>query len=258
MFTDFQFNEAHFHALEEGMARHTVMISMSRGQEVGTGTLLSYGSTNLILTANHILREQRLSELRFGFNHGGNLHASTTSETATRKPLPYYTLKFRERDEIFRDEKNDIAALILHPTEKPRGVATFYDASALKPLAIPDGKSVVFLGFPVGNSADIGQGKRLVSPVSEHSRYDSTLNQSTYLPSSYNLNCEFLLKYELIADGLRPHGFSGAGAWCPLEPKGAIWTPDLILVGVITSYLKDQQLLVLAGLRAVVELLSHV
>ncbi len=117
MFTDFQFNEAHFHALEEGMARHTVMISMSRGQEVGTGTLLSYGSTNLILTANHILREQRLSELRFGFNHGGNLHASTTSETATRKPLPYYTLKFRERDEIFRDEKNDIAALILHPTE---------------------------------------------------------------------------------------------------------------------------------------------
>src|SRR5271170_312246 len=175
MFSDFQLNEAHFHALEEAMARHTVIISMSKGQEVGTGTLLSYGSTNLILTANHNLQEPHLSELRFGFNHGGNLQAAAMSETATKKPLPYYTLKFRDRDEIFRDEKNDIAALILHPTEKPRGVTTFYDASALKPLAIPDGKSVVFLGFPVGNFADIGPGKRLVSPVPEHARYNSTL-----------------------------------------------------------------------------------
>lgn len=258
MFTDFQFNEAHFNALQERMARHTVIISMSGGREVGTGTLLSYGSANLILTANHNLQQPHLSELRFGFNHGGNLQAATTSETATNQPLPYYTLKFRDRDEIFRDKKNDIAALILHPTEKPRGVAAFYDASALKPLAIPDGKSVVFLGFPVGNSADIRQGKWLVSPVSEHSRYDSTLNQSKYLTSSYDPNCEFLLKYELLEDGLRPHGFSGSGAWCSLEPKGGIWTPDLILVGVITNYLKEHQLLVLAGLRAVVELLSHV
>jgi hypothetical protein len=258
MFTDFQFNEAQFNALQEGIARHTVLISMSKGQEVGTGTLLSYGPTNLILTANHNLQGPHLSELRFGFNHGGNLQAAGTSEAATKKPLPYYTFRFRDRDEIFRDQKNDIAALILHPTEKPRGVAAFYDASALKSLTIPDGKSIVFLGFPAGNSSDIGQGKRLVSPVSEHSRYDSTLNQSKYLPSSYNPNCEFLLKYELIEDGLRPHGFSGAGAWCPLEPKGAIWTPDLILVGVITSYLKEQQLLVLAGLRAIEELLSHI
>src|SRR5712664_475816 len=212
MFTDFQFNEAHFNALQEGMARHTVIISMTGGREVGTGTLLSYGSTNLILTANHNLQEPHLSELRFGFNHGGNLEAATTSETVTKKPLPYYALNFRDRDEIFRDGKNDIAALILHPTEKPRGVAGFYDASALKPLTIPDGKSIVFLGFPVGNSADVGQGKRLVSPVSEHSRYDSTLDKSKYLPSSYDPNCEFLLKYELVEDGLRPHGFSGAGA----------------------------------------------
>ncbi len=116
----------------------------------------------------------------------------------------------------------------------------------------------MFLGFPAGNSADIEPRKRLVSPVSEHSRYDSTLNQSKYLPSSYDPDCEFLLRYELIEDGLLPHGFSGAGAWCPLEPKGAIWTPDLTLVGVITNYLKEHQLLVLAGLRAVVELLSHV
>src|SRR5260370_5868415 len=116
MFTVFHSNEAHFHALEEGMARHTVMISMSKGQEVGTGTLLSYGSTNLILTANHNLQEPHLSELRFGFNHGGNLEAATTSETVTKKPLPYYSLNFRSRHEIFRDGINHIAALILHPT----------------------------------------------------------------------------------------------------------------------------------------------
>jgi hypothetical protein len=258
VFTDFQFNEAHFNALQEAMARHTVIISMTGGREVGTGTLLSYGSTNLVLTANHNLQEPHPSELLFGFNHGGNLEEATTSETATKKPLPYYTLKFRDRGEIFRDEKNDIAALILHPTEKPRGVAAFYDASALKPVAIPDGKSIVLLGFPVGNSIDIGPAKKIVSPVSDHLPYDSTLNRSQYLPSSYDPDFEFLLKYELIEDGLLPHGFSGAGAWCPLEPKGAIWTPDLILVGVITSYLREQQLLVLAGLRAVVELLSHV
>jgi hypothetical protein len=178
MFTDFQFNEAHFNAIQEGMARHTVIISMTGGREVGTGTLLSYGSTNLILTANHNLQEPHLSEQLFGFNHGGNLQEATTSETTTKKPLPYYTLKFRDRDEILRDGKNDIAALVLHPTQKPPGVAAFYDASALKPMAIPDGKSIMLLGFPVGNSAVIGPGKKIVSPVSDHLRYDSTLNLS--------------------------------------------------------------------------------
>jgi len=261
MFTEFQVNEAHFKAFQEVIARHTVAIMTNGGLGIATGTLLSYGPVNLILTANHNLDETLPSEIRFGFKPEGNFQETSLSELPTRafttSPGPVYALEFR--GDAVRDEKNDIAALVLEQGEKPRGVSTFYDASALKPVGIPNGASILMLGFPVGFAAYIGQGRKLVGATPDHLRYDSTLNTQKYLPSSYDPECEFLLEYKWIEDGLLPHGFSGAATWGSRElpATSAIWTPNPVLVGVITGYLREQRLLVVAGLRAVSELLSR-
>jgi len=85
-----------------------------------------------------------------------------------------------------RDENHDIAALVLEPKERARGIAACYEASHAKPVSIPDGKSVLILGFPVDFSAVIGPQTKLVGVTSDHLKYDSTLNDGEFLPSSYD------------------------------------------------------------------------
>jgi hypothetical protein len=260
MFTEFEINSAHFRAFQECIACHTVIILMGGGHQVGTGTLISYGSTNLILTANHNLTGITPSDLLIGFKPGGTFQEVTMSEfkalAPTLRPDTPYRLNFR--GDVIRDMKNDIAVLPLDEKERPRGVANFYEATTLKPVAIHNGASVMLIGFPVGYSAHIRPGKKLVGATPDHLVYDSTLSNSKYLPSSYDPEDEFLLRYRWIEDGLLPHGYSGAAAWCSREEKAIVWTPNPMLVGVVTGYLKEHRFLVVAGLRSILDLLSQV
>jgi hypothetical protein len=260
MFTEFQVNSAHFHAFQESIACHTVVILMEKRRQVGTGTLISYRSKNLILTADHNLDGIMPADLLIGFKPGGTFQEATMSELQVLAPRlrPDSPCRLNFRGDVVRDTKNDIAALPLDEKEWPRGVATLYEATTVKPVAIPRGASVMMIGFPVGFSAEIRPGEKLVGATPDHLVYDHTLNDSKYLPSSYDPDSEFLLKYRWIEDGLLPHGYSGAGAWCSREEKAIVWTPNPILVGVVTGYLKQHQLLVVAGLRAVLDLLSRV
>jgi hypothetical protein len=233
---------------------------MQERRQVGTGTLISYGSTNLILTANHNLEGITPSDILIGFKPGGTFQEATMSElqvlAPTLRPDSPYRLNFC--GDVIRDAKNDIAALLLDEKERPRGVAAFYEATTLKPIEIHNGVSVMMIGFPVGFSAEAGPGRKLLGATPDHLVYDSTLNDTKHLPSSYNPDNEFLLKYRWIEDGLLPYGYSGAGVWCSREEKAVVWTPNPVLVGVITGYLKEHQFLVVAGLRAVLHLLSRV
>ncbi len=112
MFTEFQINSAHFKAFQESTARHTVVILIGGGRQVGTGTLISHGSTKLILTASHNLEETTPSDLLIGFKPGGTLQETTMSEiealAPTLRPDPLYRLNFR--GDVVRDSTNDIAA----------------------------------------------------------------------------------------------------------------------------------------------------
>lgn len=247
-------------SLQESIACHTVIILMGGGRQVGTGTLISYGSTNLLLTANHNLAGITPSDLLIGFKPGGTSQEVTATELKALAPtiIPDTPCRLSFRGDVIRDAKNDIAALPLDINERPRGVARFYEATTLKPIEIHNGASVMLFGFPVGYSADTGPGKKLLGATPDHLVYDSTLNDSKYLPSSYDPEDEFLLRYRWIEDGLLPHGYSGAGAWCSLEAKSILWTPNPMLVGVVTGYLDKHRFLVVAGLRPVFRLLSQV
>jgi len=262
VFTDFQINEATFMALQQVISGHTVIILMNKRREVGTGTLVSVGTKNVILTAYHNVSRAASDELQFGFKHEGKVTEvasvrEMSNDAAKVKPNPLYTLKFS--GEVVCDESHDIAALILDSGEGPRGIATCYKYSRVEPFLIPDGKSVLIFGFPVDFSTIIGPQRKLVGATPNHLRYDSKLNAARFLPSSYDPENEFLLRYLSIEDGLRPHGYSGAGAWCSLEKseKGILWTPEPYLIGVITSYLSEHKMLVATGLGPISELLSR-
>jgi hypothetical protein len=263
VFTDFQINKVTFMALQQVIAEHTVIILMNKRRQVGTGTLVTVGSKKVILTAYHNVEGTPADDLQFGFKHEGNAQVvATVNELSTKareiQPNPLYSLRFD--GEVTYDEKHDIAALILDSREVPRGMATFYRAPQIKPFPIPDGKSVLIFGFPVDFSTIVGPRTKLVGATPDHLRYDSTLNYEKFLPSAYDPENEFLLRYLSIDDGLRPHGYSGAGAWCALEnsENEVFWIPQAILIGVITSYLTKHRLLVVAGLRPISELLSRV
>jgi hypothetical protein len=259
MFTEFQVNHAYFKAFQERISLHTVGISMHARRGIGTGVLVSFGSQNLILTAGHNLGGTSVEDLLFHFRPEGSLQETTMSEfeakARTLRPDASYQLKFST---VVRDEVNDIAALVLSAEEKPRGLATHCDLTACHPLKIPDQTSVLLLGFPVAYSAPIGPRQKMLGVSSDHLLYDSTLNDLGYLPSSYDPEHQFLLKYKLAEEGLLPHGFSGSGTWCGRDVVGRIWRPEPLLIGIVTGYLRESQLLVVAGLPAICALLSRV
>jgi len=52
VFTDSEINEATFMALQQVISGHTVIL-INKRREVGTGTLVTVGTENVILTAYH-------------------------------------------------------------------------------------------------------------------------------------------------------------------------------------------------------------
>jgi len=96
-----------------------------------------------------------------------------------------------------------------------------------------------------------------VGAVADHLQYDSTLNNLKGLPSSYDPNRQFLMRYAW-KDELDPHGLSGAAVWCSRKRSSGIWTPDPVPFGVILAYIRKLEVLIAANLSSVLKLLSRI
>jgi hypothetical protein len=258
MFSDYELNKAEYLAFTERISCHTVGILMQGRAGVGTGTLLAYDRKRLVLTASHNLDVVDISDLRFYFRPEGSMQErSVRDDRGIRHQVLSTGDRLIFRGEPVRDKKNDIAALVLEPGQKPIGAATFNDVTELKEYPIRDGNSIVILGFPVANSAEIVPGARVLGTTSDHGRYDSTRNSIAGLPSAYDPDDQFLLNYTRIEDDLAPHGFSGAAAWVNRDATDVVWKPNPVLAGVVTGYLSKLKLLVVAQLRPVIGLLKR-
>lgn len=156
----------------------------------------------------------------------------------------------------FTDTTNDIAALVVPEREfEPPAPCTFYDCTSLKHFQIEEGASLFFFGFAVDNSIDIGPLQKAVGAVSDHARYDSTLNDLAGLPSSYDPDHQFLIRHGW-GDDIKPHGLSGSSVWCSRHSNSMVWTANPVLVGVVTHYLPKSKLLIIANLRPILTLLA--
>jgi hypothetical protein len=256
VFSRCQMNKAEFVAFQECIANCTVGILTDDGRGVGTGTLVSSGPKRFILTADHVLNGSDPSKLRFILRPEGSLQEAPLGRIAA--PHPGYVLSGGpiKPGNIVRDTANDIAALSLDFEQRLQGAAAFHEVPLVTDPRIEEGTSIILHGFAVGTAVQVGPTSQAVSAVAGHVRYDSTLNNLRFLPSCYDPEQQFLMKYELGKDGILPHGLSGAGTLCSQARPSGIWRANPVLVGVITGYVKKYQVLMVANLQSVLKLLS--
>lgn len=254
MFTESEKNQREFLAFHESIANCSVGILTDGGQGVGTGTLVRYADKRLILTAGHVIKGNRPSDLRIAFRPAGSLQEAPLRQFGS-KPTALLSGEPVNVLGVVEDAVSDLAALILNPSQQVRAPAEFYEATGLNDFQVAHESSIIFQGFPVDNAVKVGTTTKAVGIAAEHTRYDSSL--LTTLSSSYDPSHQFLFKYGWEGD-LLPHGFSGAAAWGGKQPSALVWTANPVLLGVITHYIKKHEVIIAANLKSVLNLFSIV
>lgn len=243
-------------AIQETISNFTIGLAFDNTPPgVGTGTFVKVNERRFVLTANHNLKGASLDQIRLLPKPAGSIKEATMKEAAEQFGLVASTgLKVRFKEAVLTNAAADIALLELLPEAVIPPPAEFYALDGQSDFAIQDGASIILVGFPVANSVELAAGNKVVGAASEVGAFDSTLNDLPGLPSSYDPSEQFLLRYSRLEDGLEPHGFSGAGAWCHFEPKGPIWDPNPRLTGVQVAFHRPNCVLVITRLKTVLEL----
>jgi hypothetical protein len=156
--------------------------------------------------------------------------------------------------ETVADKANDIAAIPLK-LEQPPGAAKFYEIDPKTPI-VEDGNTVLLAGYAGDNSFPLDNQSRAVGVTVQTGRFNAQLNSRTDLPYTYNPVDQFLLPYTRTHEGIRPHGISGAAAWCNMDHEGEVWAARPTLVGVQTSWFPKSKLLKIVRLGPVLSLLQ--
>ena len=223
------------------------------GVSVGTGTLISWRSSQVILTANHNLDGTKPSAIRFVFNPGGTLREGPMSTRENSGEL-YRGVLLPVEDAVIADQENDIVAIRLNTSQLPL-TAKFCEIDP-RARVIRDGSTVVLAGFAWDNSFPLKGQARAVGVTTQSGRFDSALNAKKGLSSKYNPEDHFLLPYTRMDDGIKPYGISGTAAWCNADHAGAVWAPHPILVGVQTEWFPTSKLLKIVRLEPILALLA--
>jgi hypothetical protein len=248
---EFTLGDAEGRAFLSAVAPYIVAVLLPGG-DVGTGTLVRWKSVGLVLTANHNLEGTKRSEVRFCFYPGGSLRDGPM--TAEDRGDLYRGVLVPVGDEIIGDRPNDIVAIPLNLEHLP-GAAKFYEIDH-RASTINDGATVVLAGFAGDNSFPLPKDSRAVGVTVQTGKFDTTLNSRKFLSSSYRA-ADHLLPYSRVEEGIRPHGISGAAAWCNGDCPGDVWAARPLLVGVQTSWFPRPKLLQIVRLGPVLSLLER-
>ena len=228
-------------ACNEAIVRSLVGIAINQNQNIGTGTFVSFAGKQFVLTANHVIDNIDLSECRFFvppptplIEH--SMRSGLPKEFGLPSPGEFLSIG----SAILRDVPNDIAALpLLSTTLIPDYIRFFPIESAIDPK---DGLSVMVVGFPVANSAELGRSPghefRALGLTSEHGLYSASAQATRTLHSSFDPDRHFVLEYTRDSDGIAPSGFSGAAGWLISTSNSVFWNPEPILVGIFTRWHK--------------------
>lgn len=200
----------------------------------------------------HVVEGNHPSKLRIVFRPAGSLQEAPLRQFGS-KPTALLSGEPVNVLNVVEDAVSDLAALVLNPSQQVRAPAEFYEATGLKEFHLADATSIIFQGFPVDNAVAVAPTTKAVGIAAEHTRYDSSL--LTTLSSCYDASHQFLFKYGWEGD-LLPYGFSGAAAWSGKQPSALVWTANPVLVGVITHYIKNHEVIIAANLKSVLNLFT--
>jgi hypothetical protein len=252
-------DKAEYMALQESILKSTVGIGIDKNTVIGTGTCVSYGGKNFILTAEHVIRDATSEAIRLFIPP-----ATPLMEHSMRSGLPPNSLggpivmgDFFETGLPLVDLDNDIAALPIESTVLfPKHMRFLEMEHVLSQIS--DGASMLLLGFPVDNSTVLGPNAKLLGLTSEHANYSTTLQQNSHLHSSYDPASHLVVNYTRLDDGIEPFGFSGAGVWCNFNVETQIWEPKPAFAGVVTSWHRNQNLIQITRAQVCQNLFTHI
>ena len=257
-------------ALVERIACHTVGIAANHNTCVGTGTLVTIDNCHLVITAEHVIKDIDVQNIRFWCKP-----AAPMIEKAAKNLSPSEVGRLTAGENflietIITDSSADLAAIKI-PSDFPLPEPNeFYLLDKSWQLAKwPDeelaGLSLIYFGFPVANSLPLGTvGDRafhFLGCAHGACHYDAKLNTGEWkrLSSSLSPDKDFLLEYSLSPENIAPFGFSGCGVWVGSEdPKSLVWGSEPLLLGTIHSYLGKSSLLVATKIGRVLAIAKHI
>jgi hypothetical protein len=103
-----------------------------------------------------------------------------------------------------------------------------------------------YLGYPAAAAHPVG---RNYAAMPSHGFGKICLSSCRY-----DLDTEFAVEY-VPGDELDPHGFSGSGVWHS-RSTGKVWSPQISLAGLVTSYYRTSQVLICCRVETLVGFLS--
>jgi hypothetical protein len=251
----FTVGDAEIRPFYHSIAPHIVALLPPDGVTVGTGTLIKWKSSHLILTANHNLERNRPSAVRFVFHPGGTLREGPMTTREDSGGL-YRGVLLPVDDNVIFDKGNDIVAIPLGVKQMPE-TAKFYEIGPKAPV-LNDGNTIILAGFAWDNSFPLKGQARAVGVITQSGRFDGRLNATKGLSSRYNSEDHFLLPYTRVDDGVTPYGISGTGVWANSDQAGSVWTAHPILVGIQTAWFPKSKLLQIVRLDTVLALLTNI
>lgn len=251
---EFTVGDGEIRAFYHAIAPFTVALLPPDGLSVGTGVLVNWKSSPLILTANHNLEGTKPCAMRFVLNPGGTLREGPMNERRDSGEL-YRGVLLPVEDDVIADQQNDIVAIRL--TNNRLAPASRFCKIDPRARTVRDGATVILVGFAWDNSFPLAGQARAVGVTTQTGKYDGELNSRSDLSSEYNSEDHFLLPYTRVDDGVKPYGISGTAAWCNADQVGTVWAPYPILVGVQTAWFPKSKLLKIVRLGPILALLAN-
>jgi hypothetical protein len=247
-------------AVQEAFAGHVVAIFINGGRSIATGTLVEWQARRFILTASHNFADSEPSKATFFTRGKGPLIETTAEQAHKTMALSYMQGNTLSVSRVLAesDEDHDDLAIfeVLNLTNIAPG-ASFYNLLD-SPLTISNGATVMTMGYASASSYEFAPGVHGVIPAGDIASFSNSLNARNDLHSRYDSSRHFVVPYTRTEDNIKPHGFSGAGAWLSLQPQGLLWKPIPFLGGVVTRWHSQHNLIQITHINSVLELFRKI
>lgn len=243
-------NEAATAALGNAMYRFTFGIIGdglfgAQGRCLATGIGVYWKNTYLILTADHAIRETPYERVYFLLPDEA-LQLANSDITSELKPIRVRKRFELEKPETISADNDDLAGFILETQVQETGKSHFYhlDENQTTPVAA---EQVGVLGYPAATTLPVGA-NYMATPY-------LTFGELSHAPSGFDNNeSRISISYPTNLTVDSP-GLSGSGLWIPADIGGVVWNPKVALIGLVTHYDPDAQILVGYKVEKLIEFL---
>jgi hypothetical protein len=234
--------------IDEAVAWHTVGIISDQGRSIGTGSAILWGGAHLLLTAYHVIKDNKPQDLWCLFRPDGTLRRTDSPEDVVVTDTELRARQKAEFEDLEFDEDLDLAALKV-PDLSSQFTVHFHelDPGSKTP---PIDTTVSLMGFPSDLARRVTEDAWGVFRSVEVTQIGPPVELERFDPS----RC-FLINYP-SADRMHPRGFSGAGVWYHQGPT-EVWHPNLGLAGVCTNYYTAKELLEIVRVESVIKFLQN-